>query len=47
LYPNLGVIFGFSEKFKMGIKAFSILNHVEGLHPAIGLNVFFITNPKD
>lgn len=47
LYPNFGVIFGFSEKFKMGIKAFSILNHVEGLHPAIGLNVFFISNPKD
>ena len=47
LYPNFGVIFGFSEKFKMGIKAFSILNHVQGLHPAIGLNVFFISNPKD
>lgn len=45
LYPNFGVIFGFSESFKMGIKAYSILNHVQGGNPVIGLNIFFISNP--
>jgi hypothetical protein len=47
LYPNAGVVFGFSEKFKMGVQAFSILNTFEGLHPSLGLNVFFISNPKE